>query len=218
MAKFEVMQVEGLRSVRAVLEDETIQTEAGALATMDGDIEMTARIPSPLSAIRSILSEQSIIKPKYSGSGILHLDSSVNGYYVFDVPEEEDWILGRGAYWASENSIRLSLSRQKVLTALYSGEGFIYYQIRLSGHGKVVLNADGPVEEIKLKNSKLKVDGRQVVARTEGITYKIKRPTKSYLSYWLSGESRLRVYEGSGSLLISRTPFWNKRLLSAVSQ
>lgn len=217
MAKFEVMQVEGLRSVRVLIEDETIQTEAGALATMDGEIEMTARIPSPLSAIRSIFSGQSIIKPKYSGSGILHLDPSVNGYYVFEVPEEEDWLLGRGAYWASENSIHLSLIRQKVLTALYSGEGFIYYQIRLSGHGKVVLNADGPIEEIKLKNSRLKVDGRQVIARTEGITYKIKKPTKSYLGYWLSGESRLRVYEGTGSLLISRTPFWNKRLLSAVN-
>lgn len=216
MATFETIQLEGLRSVRVLLKDESVQTEAGALATLDGELEMSARIPSPLSAIRSALSDLSLIKPKYTGSGILHLDPSVKGYHVFDVPEEEDWILEKGAYWASEGSIRLSLARQSVWTSLLAGEGFIYYQIKLSGQGKVVLTADGPVEEIKLNNSRIKVDGRLVIARTEGISFKMKRPSKSYVGSWLSGEGRLRVFEGTGTLLISRTPFWNKRLLSAM--
>lgn len=216
MATFETIQLEGLRSVRVLLKDESVQTEAGALATLDGELEMSARIPSPLSAIRSALSEHSLIKPKYTGSGILHLDPSVKGYHVFDVPEEEDWILEKGAYWASEGSIRLSLARQGVWTSLMAGDGFIYYQIKLSGQGKVVLTSDGPVEEIKLHNSRMKVDGRLVIARTEGISFKMKRPSKSYVGSWLSGEGRLRVFEGTGTLLISRTPFWNKRLLSAM--
>lgn len=216
MATFETIQLEGLRSVRVLLKDESVQTEAGALATLDGELEMSARIPSPLSAIRSALSDLSLIKPKYTGSGILHLDPSVKGYHVFDVPEEEDWILEKGAYWASEGSIRLSLARQSVWTSLLAGEGFIYYQIKLSGQGKVVLTADGPVEEIRLNNSRMKVDGRLVIARTEGISFKMKRPSKSYIGSWLSGEGRLRVFEGTGTLLISRTPFWNKRLLSAM--
>ncbi len=216
MAVFEVQQTEGMRSVQIFLNNEVIQTEAGALATMDGDIEMAAVIPSPLGAVRSTFAQQSIIRPKYSGSGIIYLDPSVRGYHMFEVPEDENWILSRGSYWASESSVKLSLARQKVMTSLWSGEGFIYYQTKLSGHGKVVLNADGPVEEIKLDNSRMKVDGRLVIARTEGITFKMKRPARSILSSLLCHEGMLRTYEGSGSLLLSRMPFWNKRLLSAM--
>ena len=216
MAVFEIEQMEGMRSVRILLNNESVQTEAGALATMDGDVEMVAMIPSPLGAVRSTFAQQSIIRPKYSGSGTIYLDPSIRGYHLFEIPEDENWILSRGAYWASECSVKLSLARQKVMTSLWSGEGFIYYQTKLSGHGKVVLKADGPVEEIKLENGRMKVDGRLVVARTEGITYKMKRPARSLLSSFLCSEGMLRTYEGSGSLLLSRMPFWNKRLLSAV--
>ena len=216
MAVFEIEQLEGMRSVQILLNNEVIQTESGALATMDGGIEMAATIPSPLSAVRSVFAHQSIIRPKFSGSGIIHLDPSVRGYHMFEVPEDENWILSRGAYWASESTVKLSLARQKMMTSLWSGEGFIYYQTKLSGHGKVVLNADGPVEEVNLENGRLKVDGRLVIARTEGITYKMKRPARSILSSLLSGQGMMRTFEGSGSLLLSRMPFWNKRLLSAV--
>lgn len=216
MAEIKIRQVEGMRSVRIFLENETVQAESGALASMGGDIEMIARIPSPLTAIRAVISDQSIIRPKYTGSGILNLDPSLNGYYVFEVPEGEGWVLERGSYWASEGSIKLRLVRERVMTSLWAGEGFIYYQIRLGGHGKVVLKAKGPVQEIKLKNEILKVDGRLVIARTEGISYKFKRPTKSWLGSRLCGEGRLRIFEGSGTLLVSRQPFWNRRLLKAV--
>lgn len=216
MAEFEIRQVEGMRSVRVFLEDETVQAQSGALASMGGDIEMIAKIPSPLTAIRAVISDQSIIRPKYTGSGVLNLDPSLSGYHVFEVPEGENWVLERGAYWVSEGSITLRLVRERVITSLWAGEGFIYYQIRLGGHGKVVLKAVGPVQEIKLKNEKLKVDGRMVIARTEGISYKFMRPTKSWLGSWLCGERRLRVFEGNGSLLLARQPYWNKRLLTAV--
>ena len=216
MAVFEVQQTEGMRSVKIILNNEVVQTEAGALATMDGDVEMAAAIPSPLGAVRSVFAQQSIIRPKFSGSGIIYLDPSVRGYHMFEVPENENWILAKGAYWASESSVKLSLARQKVMTSLWIGEGFIYYQTKLSGHGKVVLNADGPVEEIKLDNSRLKVDGRMVIARTEGLTFTVKKPARSLFSSMLCHEGMLRTYEGSGSLLLSRMPFWNKRLLAAM--
>ena len=216
MAEFEIRQVEGMRSVRVFLDDETVQAESGALASMGGGVEMVAKIPSLLSILRAVISDQSIIRPKYTGSGVLNLDPSLSGYHVFEVPEREDWLLERGAYWASEGSITLRLVRERVITSLWAGEGFIYYQIRLGGQGKVVLKAAGPVQEVKLKNEKLKVDGRMVIARTEGISYKFIRPTKSWLGSRLCGEGRLRVFEGSGSLLLSRQPYWNKRLLTAV--
>jgi len=216
MAEFEILESEGMRYVRIQLQEETVQAESGAMATMEGDIEMVAKIPSPLQALRSAISEQSIIRPKYTGSGVLSLEPSLNAYHVFEVAEGTTWVLEKGAYWASEGTIKLYLARERVLTSLWSGEGFVYYMAKVSGRGKVVLNAQGPVSLVTLTSDTLKVDGRLVIARTEGISYKIKRPTRSFIGSMLSGEKRTRVYEGTGCLLMSRTPYWNRRLLSAV--
>jgi uncharacterized protein (AIM24 family) len=43
--------------------------------------------------------------------------------------------------------------------------------------GRVVLNAPGPVEEVTLKNERLMVEGKLVLARTEGIDYQVRRAT-----------------------------------------
>jgi uncharacterized protein (AIM24 family) len=50
------------------------------------------------------------------------------------------------------------------------------------------------------------------VARTHGISMQIKRPVKSLLSYWLSGQKRAYVYEGTGKLLLCAVPYWRSRM------
>ena len=51
-----------------------------------------------------------------------------------------------------------------------------------------------------------------MIARTQGITMKVKRPAKSFLSFWLSGQKRAYVYEGTGKLLLCTTPYWRQRM------
>jgi uncharacterized protein (AIM24 family) len=51
MAEFEVGELEGMRVVQIKLRDETVRAEAGALWYMQGDIRITARLPSIGSAI-----------------------------------------------------------------------------------------------------------------------------------------------------------------------
>jgi len=41
---------------------------------------------------------------------------------------------------------------------------------------------------------------------------RIRRPTRSLLGYYLSGERYSRVYEGTGRLLIANTPYWRLRI------
>src|SRR5262249_24762803 len=95
---------------------------------------------------------------------------------------------------------------------LWAGEGFLWYQTKVTGPGQVVLVAQGAVEEIVLNNEELVVDGKYVLARTSGISLKVRRPGRGLLGYFLSGERRGRAYKGTGRLLISTTPNWRLRV------
>ena len=97
------------------------------------------------------------------------------------------------------------------------GEGFVDFQTRVSGKGRVVLNTEGPVEEIELKGERLAVEGKQVIGATRGWTT-ARRPSRSLIAYWLSGEEmgpglqRLRP----GNLTLAA--LWSQRLLAALER
>ncbi len=216
MAEFKVCELEGMRWVQIEMQDETVRAEAGALSYLQGDIRITAKPPSPLSAIRSAMSNEALVRPKYTGTGTINLESSLGGYYPFEIAGQS-WILENGAYWASEGGVQLGLYRERVWTSFWSGEGFVDYQTKVSGEGRVVLNAPGPVEEVTLNNERLMVEGKLVLARTEGLDYRFRRAT-SLVQSLFAGEARLRVYEGTGKALVCWTPYWNRYVAEMLAR
>ena len=216
MADFRICELEGMRWVRIAIRDETVRAEAGALSYLQGDIRITARPPSPLSALKSAMSDEALVRPSYSGTGTINLESSIGGYHSFEVAGE-CWILENGAYWASEGGVQLGLYRERMWTSLWTGEGFVDYQTKLSGCGRVVLNAPGPVEEVTLKNERLMVEGKLVLARTEGLDYRLRRAT-TFVQSLFAGEARLRVYEGTGKALVCWTPYWNRYVAEMIAR
>jgi uncharacterized protein (AIM24 family) len=217
MASFEVIEDQGTRYVRIELDGQPVRAEAGALSYMRGTVEMDTPLPTPGRAIRNMLSDEPVIRPRYSGRGQVYLTPSLGGYYTLELGEEA-WVLENGAYWASDGSVDLGVYRERMLTSFWAGEGFIDFQTRVSGKGRVVLNTTGPIEEIRLEGDRLAVEGKQVIARTEGLDYSIRRPSRSLLGYWLSGEELVRVYSGFGRVLMTTAPFWNQRLLAAMER
>ena len=218
MAQFEVHEEEGMRYVRVVLRDETVRAEAGALAYMRGNLRMTAKIPSIFDVIRSGLLEQQAVRPSYTGTGELFLESSLGGHYVFE-PRDEDWIIEAGAYWASEGSVKLGVHRETMWVSFWGGEGLIDFQTRVGGMGKVVLNAPGPVQELVIPaGEEIAVEGKLVVGRTAGVHYSLRRSTRSHLGAYMSGEKPLRVFKGPGKVLMSATPYWNSFILSRLAR
>lgn len=211
MAHFEVVDDEGVSFVKISLHNETVRAESGALCYLFGDIAIDARIPSIGRAVRNALADQAVVRPTYSGTGVLYLESSVGGFQVFEM-DGNTWILEPGAYWASEEDVSLSLFRERVVTSLLSGKGFVLLNTRVSGRGKVVLKTNGPIELIELKEQRLATDGNYVLARTEGISYRVTRPARSFVGSLLTGEHRLRVYEGTGRILLSSYPYWRQLL------
>jgi uncharacterized protein (AIM24 family) len=190
-----------------------VRAEAGALSSMSGTIQMDVPLPSVGRIVKSYLSEQSYLRPTYTGTGDLLLEASFAGYYVFDL-NGETWILESGSYWASEGSVELSATRERAWTSFRAGEGFIDWQTKVSGHGRVALKSQGRVEELSLSpGERFVAHGKSVIARSREVVYRVARPTKSLLKTYISGEAYCRTYNGPGRLLVTRVPYWQFRLL-----
>jgi uncharacterized protein (AIM24 family) len=212
MATFEIEHSEGMRWVKVGLDDDDVRTERGALNHMKGAIAMDVPFPSLKAWWVSLFSDESLLRPRYSGTGAVHLDPSLGGYHRLKVQPGDRWILENHCFWASDGEVLLSIHRERVLTALWAGEGFFWYKTALKGEGQVILKVDGPVEERQLRGEKLVVDGRYVIAYTAGIRLSLRKPTKSFLSYWLSGQRAAYVYEGTGTVLLVPVPYWRLRM------
>jgi uncharacterized protein (AIM24 family) len=212
VAKFEVEHTEGMQRVKVTLAGETVRAERGALNHMVGNITMDTPLPSLRAILLSFVSDESLLRPYYKGSGELYLDSSLGGFHTFQVQKGETWVIHSGGYWASEEGVDLSVYRERFLTAFWAGEGLFWYQTKVAGEGQVVVIAQGPVEERTLTNERLVVDGNFVIARTSGVSFTIRRPTRSFLGYYLSGQRYARVYQGTGRVLIATTPYWRLQI------
>jgi len=216
MSHFETIEQEGLRLVKVTLQDETIRTEAGALYYMKGSITMESKAPSLSGFFKALATGEKIFRPTYTGTGELFLEPSFGGFHIFD-GGGHTWIAESGAYWASEMSITVDIHRESTLTALKSGEGFMDFQTKLSGQGTIVLQSQGPVEVVSLVNDRMTVDGSYVLARSGDIKYSAQRATKSIFGSMTSGEGFVRIYEGTGTLLMAPLPFWRHRMFNAIA-
>jgi uncharacterized protein (AIM24 family) len=212
MATFKVEHSEGMRWVKVALEDEDVRTERGALNHMQGEITMDVPLPTLRAWWVSLFSDESVVRPRYAGTGTVFLDSSLGGYHLMRVKPGERWVLDTRCFWASDGTVKLSIHRERLLTAFWAGEGLFWYKTALKGDGQVVLAVEGPVHEVELENDTLVTDGPFVIARTQGISMRLKRPAKNLLSSWLSGQKRACVYEGTGRLLLCTVPYWRARM------
>lgn len=214
MAEFKVHKVEGMQHVEIHLDNETVRAEAGALHFLTGDITVYSRVfPSLLSVIRSLLADEAIFRPTYTGTGVVTLEFSLGGYHILEL-DGDSWILERGSYWASDGDVDVSFHREPVLTSLLAGEGLVYLQTRVSGSGKVALTTRGPVREITLKSGQsMFVEGPSVIARTVDVRFRMRRPTKNLFGFLTSGEGWLHYYEGPGTVLVNPRPYWRYWIL-----
>lgn len=212
MARFEIEETEGMRWVRVDLVDDDVRAERGALNHMKGKVQMDVPWPSLKSWWVSLFSDESLLRPRYFGTGSVYLDSSLGGYHVMQVVPGERWILDTKCFWASDGEVQLTVHRERVWTSYWADQGLFWYKTALKGEGQAVLSVPGPVEEVTLDDDQLVVDGPQVVAHTAGIRLSIRRPARSWLSYWMSGQKLAYAYRGTGRILLCTTPYWRARI------
>lgn len=203
MANFEVIEQEKLKMIKATINNETITAEAGALHYMRGNIELKTPTPSAGGFLKSMVTQEAVFRPTYTGTGeIFFGPPSFGEYMVLDV--KEPWVLDRGAYICSDSTIEVGAFRNKAMTALMSGEG--WFQTKVEGSGKVVLYAQGPIQAIDLVNETLTVDGSFAVARQAKLDFRVQKAAKGLLGSATSGEGLVNVIQGSGRVYLAPVP------------
>ncbi|MDK2971859.1 MAG: hypothetical protein PWP23_1614 [Candidatus Sumerlaeota bacterium] len=204
MATFEVIERQGLKMIKATINNETIRAEAGAMHYMRGQIALESKMPSAGGFLKSMVTQESVFRPTYTGTGEVYFGPPIFGEYLTLPLNGDAWILDKGAYVCSDIGIEVGVWRNKAVAGLMSGEGF--FQTKVEGQGNVVIQAPGPVEAIDLVNDKLVVDGSFAIARQAHLDFSVQRATKGLLSSLTSGEGIVNVIQGTGRVLIAPVP------------
>ncbi|GAB4278345.1 MAG: hypothetical protein Fur0025_04850 [Oscillatoriaceae cyanobacterium] len=211
MAKFEIIEEEGLRLIKVLMNKETIRAEAGALFYFHGDIRMESQGTGGVGGFfKALATGETLVRPSYTGTGELYLEPGFEGYHILNLQGEE-WVMDTGGYWASEGSVQVDAKRNKLLTGLFGGEGL--FQTTAKGQGQVVIKTPGPIEEVHLRNDRLVVDGTFAVARSATLNYTVTKATKSLLGSFTSGEGFVNTYEGTGTVLMAPNAYWEVMML-----
>lgn len=201
--QMEIVRTELYQMPKLVLENAEVVVEAGAMHYMRGAITLEAKAPSVGGFVKSKLSREKAVRPRYRGSGELYLIPSFGEYEVMEL-RGETWILDKGAFLACEPGVTLGVFTNKAFSGFFGGEGF--FQTQVSGTGKVLFHAPGPLERIELVNDLLVVDGSFAVARTADLEYSVERASKGLFSSWISGEGMVSTFRGTGTVLLAPVP------------
>jgi len=198
---FEVVPKEMLRLVMVKLENSAFRYEHGGMYYMKGQLAIEANLPSAGGFLKAMVTKESAVKPVIRGTGTVFLEPSFGEFTILELKGEE-WILDKGAYYASEMGIEVGVWTNKAFAGFFSGEGF--FQTKVSGYGKVIVVSNGPLEEIVLDGtSTLTVDGSFAVARSSGVNLSVSKATKGLFSSFTSGEGLVNTFSGVGKVMIA---------------
>jgi uncharacterized protein (AIM24 family) len=203
MANFQIFTKDGINWVEITLDNETVRTESGAMRYMRGNIQMESKAPSVGGFLKAMVTQESVFKPTYKGTGRLVLEPSIYSFYELNL-SGETLILDQGAYWTSDIGVEVSAQANKAATGLLGGEGF--FQTTVRGNGKVIIAIPGAVEVLHLNQERLVVDGSFAVARSASLNYKVEKSTRSLLGTVTSGEGLVNVFEGTGTVHLCPIP------------
>lgn len=206
-----------LKQVRITLRNGEAVLESGALHFMKGNI--TAESPTgglggfAKKLVTNALTNEATFRPRYKGTGEIYTEPTFSHFIVVNLDNEEA-IVEKGMYYASEGSVELGVAVQKnVSSALFGGEGFI--QTRIYGNGWCVLTSPVPASEIvryELNNEKLSVDGTFTLLRKGKIDFRVEKSTKSIIGSATSGEGLLQTFTGTGEVWLAPTQTTYARL------
>lgn len=200
-----------LRQVRINLENSKIKTEAGALYFYKGKIESETKMGGVTGvfkkAISGGLTNESAMKPVYKGTGEVWLEPSFSHYIVLEL-QGDSIIVDKGMFYCCSEEIEVLPQMQKnISSTVLGGEGM--FQIKLSGHGVVILESSIPTDEIITYNLEkgevLKVDGNIAIARSESVDFSVTKSDKSLIGSALNGEGLLNTFKGEGTVWLAPT-------------
>ncbi|MCQ2481895.1 MAG: AIM24 family protein [Clostridia bacterium] len=198
------------RQVIATLDSNGVIIQAGAMQIMAGSIEAATNIKGAgdllKKAVSAAVTKETVIKPKYSGTGQIVLEPTFRYVILQDM---DDWngsmVIEDGLFLACDDTVDITVTaRSTFSSAILGGEGL--FNSSLKGKGIVVLESPVPLDElfiIDLDNDVLKIDGNMAIAWSGGLKFTVERTTKTLIGSAASQEGLVNVYRGTGRVLVA---------------
>ncbi len=181
--------------------------QSGAMQWMSGNVNTVTGVKGVGDFLgkmaSSVVTNESAIKPEYTGTGQMMLEPTYRHILLTDVSE---WggsvVLDDGLFLACENTLQQKVvARSNVSSAVFGGEGL--FNLSLNGSGVCALESIVPKEElfeINLQNDVLKIDGNMAIAWSGSLEFTVEKSGKSLLGSAVSGEGLVNVYRGTGKV------------------
>lgn len=134
--------------------NETLITEKGAMSWMSPNMLMETQGTGGFGKMMGrMFSGESMFQNKYTAQGgpgqIAFASSFPGSIRALEISPEQEYVVQKGGFLASESTVQLSVFFQKKFGAgLFGGEGFIMQ--KLSGHGIAFIEIDGYTVEYTL--------------------------------------------------------------------
>jgi len=187
-----------------------VYVQAGEMQMMIGDIEASTSVRGAgdflKKIVKSSVTKETIIKPRYTGTGTLILEPTFYHILLVDLDEwEGDVVIEDGMFLACEDSVDLEVTaRKNVSSLIFGGEGI--FNTMLAGQGIVALESPIPADElivVDLVDDVIKIDGDMAIAWSSTLKFTVEKTTSTLIGSIASGEGLVNVYSGTGRVLIA---------------
>ena len=201
-----------VRKRQALIElngDEYI-TSAGAMQWMLGNVESVTDVKGVGDfigkALKSSVTNESTVKPKYRGNGLLMLEPTYKHILIEDISTwGSGMVLDDGMFLGCEAKVKYDVVMRSNLSSAFLGNQGLF-SLKLSGNGLAILESPVPREElieIELQNDVIKIDGNFAVAWSDTLNFTVEKSGKSLLGSAVSAEGFVNVYRGTGKILLA---------------
>ena len=189
-----------------------VTLQAGAMQWTVGNVRATTGVKGVSDLVgkmfRGAVSQDSAIKPEYTGVGKLVCEPTWNHILLIDTSRwGNSVVLNDGLFLACDSTLRHELQRRSNLSSAMAGnEGL--FNLGIQGYGALCLESPCPEEElieITLDNDELKIDGNMALAWSGSLNFTVERSGKSLVGSAASGEGLVNVYRGTGKVLLAPT-------------
>jgi TIGR00266 family protein len=193
---------------------ETLLTESGSMCWMSPNMKMETTTNGGIGkALGRMFSGDSLFQNRYTaigGEGMIAFASSFPGSIrALEIGPDNNMIVQKSAFLASEAGVELSLHFQKKLGAgFFGGEGFIMQ--KLSGRGIAFIEIDGyAVEYVLQPGQQMVIDTGYLAAMTAGCSMEI-QTVPGVKNMLFGGEGIFNtVVTGPGKIILQTMPVSN---------
>lgn len=207
------------KGVEVILEPgESIYAEPGAFCYSDGFIEAKTTTGGIASAVKKLVTRENLFQVLWVNNG--HQRGRIAFASPFESTIEDvavtpsySFIAQRGAWLASDPTVKLDIAINLGLSGFLGGEGLMFQ--KFTGNGRVFITAGGDMKVINLQHGEsLNIDTGCIVGFAESVKYEIKRAGGIFTSIFGGEGLILAKLRGPGVVILQTHP---ENVINSVS-